>query len=70
VGSKVKVGQPLARINLMSGGSRMLHFETYKGCRKSNQRWYSDRSPPSDLLNTADYLLRAAMRLPSVKAAA
>jgi murein DD-endopeptidase MepM/ murein hydrolase activator NlpD len=58
-GSVVVKGQPLGRIGLMSGGSHMLHFETYRGCVDRNRPWYKAKGVPSTLLNPTKYLLRA-----------
>lgn len=68
-GDKVSMGQPIARIGTMSGGSHMLHFETYKTCRDRNQRWYKGDPRPEDVRNPTDYLLRASMRLPNLNVA-
>lgn len=59
-GSRVEKGQPLARIGVMSGGSHMLHIETYAGCVDNNTSWYASKGPPPELLNPTNYLLRAA----------
>lgn len=64
VGSRVVAGQPLARVALMSGGSHMLHFETYRGCVKRNWPWYKSKGPPSALINPTKYLLRARDAVP------
>jgi len=58
-GSIVKKGQPIARVGLASGGSHMLHFETYRGCVTRNRPWYKSKGAPSTLLNPTKYLLRA-----------
>jgi len=63
-GSRVETGQPLAKIALMSGGSYMLHFETYAGCVTRNYPWYKSRGAPSALLNPTKYLLRARDQIP------
>ncbi len=56
-GSKVKKGHPIARVGLMSGGSHMLHFETYMPPTKSNKRYHGGDTGP--ILNPTYYLLRA-----------
>lgn len=56
-GSKVKRGQPIAKIGTMSGGSSMLHFETYMPPTKSNKRFFGGDAGP--ILNPTYYLLRA-----------
>ena len=61
-GDRVRKGEPIARIGVMSGGSHMLHFETYRGCVKRNERWFQDRSPKT-LLDPTDYLLRGRQRM-------
>ena len=61
-GDRVQAGQPLARIGRMSGGSSMLHFETYPPGTRDNVRfWAAD--PPSQLgkiRNPTQYLLALA----------
>lgn len=61
-GDRVRKGQPIARIGVMSGGSHMLHFEAYRGCVKRNERWFQNRSPKT-LLDPTDYLLRGRQRM-------
>lgn len=56
-GSKVKRGQPIARIGTMSGGSSMLHFETYMKPTGQNERYFG--GDPGPILNPTYYLLRA-----------
>lgn len=56
-GSKVKKGHPIARVGLMSGGSHMLHFETYMPPTTANKRYKGGDSGP--ILNPTYYLLRA-----------
>jgi len=56
-GSKVKKGQPIARVGLMSGGSHMCHFETYMPGVTVNQRYFGGDS--GAILNPTYYLLRA-----------
>ena len=56
-GSKVKKGQPIARVGLMSGGAHMLHFETYMPPTQKSKRYFGgDRGP---ILNPTYYLMRA-----------
>lgn len=62
-GSRVKRGDPIARIGVMSGGSTMLHFETYEGCVKANKPWRGQTPPPS-LRDPTLYLLRASSTIP------
>ena len=62
-GSKVKAGQKLSRIGLSNTGSHMLHFETYTAGTKKNSSWQKGKSPPPNLLDPTDYLLRARARL-------
>ncbi len=57
-GSKVQKGHAIARVGLMSGGSHMLHFETYMPPTKANKRLQEGRNP-GPLLNPTYYLLRA-----------
>lgn len=59
-GNYVQKGQPIARIGITPGGSSMLHFETYTKNTTKNERWYSDKKPPSNLLNPTKYLLQAS----------
>ena len=56
-GSRVKRGRPIARVGLMSGGSHMLHFETYMPPTKNNKRYHGGDAGP--ILNPTYYLLRA-----------
>ena len=56
-GSKVKKGQPIARVGLMDGGSSMLHFETYMRPTKTNKRYPGGN--PGPILNPTYYLLRS-----------
>lgn len=56
-GSRVKKGHAIARVGLMSGGSHMLHFETYMPPTKSNKRYAGGDAGP--ILNPTYYLLRA-----------
>ena len=56
-GSRVKRGHAIARVGLMSGGSHMLHFETYMPPTRTNKRFHG--GDPGPLLNPTYYLLRA-----------
>jgi len=56
-GSKVKRNQPIARIGTMSGGSSMLHFETYMKPTTQNERYFGGAT--GTILNPTYYLLRA-----------
>lgn len=56
-GTKVKGGQPIARIGINDAGTSMLHFETYTKGTTQNAQWKG--SPPSNLLNPTKYLLQA-----------
>ena len=56
-GSKVKRGQPIARVGLMSGGSHMCHFETYMPPTDQNKKYNGGDSGP--ILNPTYYLLLA-----------
>ena len=56
-GSEVKRGQPIARIGTMSGGSSMLHFETYMKPTDQNERYFGGDT--GGILNPSYYLLRA-----------
>lgn len=58
-GSKVKRGQPVARVGLTHNGSHMLHFETYACCPIKNYSWYQGRPAPELVRDPSDYLLRA-----------
>ena len=57
-GSRVKKGKAIARVGLMSGGSHMLHFETYTKGVTHNIRIFSTR-PDSKFRNPGEYLLIA-----------
>lgn len=57
-GSRVKKGQPIARVGLMSGGSHMLHFETYVPPTDRNVKYYGE-DDYGPILNPTYYLLRA-----------
>jgi len=52
-GSKVKRGQPIARVGLMSGGSHMCHFETYMPPTSQNKKYRGGDAGP--LLNPTYY---------------
>jgi len=56
-GSEVQKGQPIARIGTMSGGSSMLHFETYMRPTEKNIRYFGGATEA--ILNPTYYLLRA-----------
>ena len=56
-GSHVKRNQPIARIETMSGGSSMLHFETYMKPSTQNERYFGGAT--GLILNPTYYLLRA-----------
>lgn len=63
IGSRVKAGDPIARIDCMVGSgascsSHMLHFETYVPGTRGNEQWYG--SPPPELLDPTLLLLTAA----------
>ncbi len=55
-GSKIKKGQPIARIGVMSGGSSMLHFETYMKPKDKNEKYFGGAT--GSILNPTYYLLR------------
>lgn len=61
----VKAGQPLARVGTQSGGSTMLHLETYDAdvtvadIRAGNMRWPFGENAPSGLLDPSSYLVAA-----------
>jgi murein DD-endopeptidase MepM/ murein hydrolase activator NlpD len=64
VGSKVRKGDPIARIDCMVGEvgdcrSHMLHLETYRPGTTKNQRWYRGNAAPSQLLDPTRLLLQA-----------
>lgn len=59
-GSKVKKGQPIARVGLMSGGSHMCHFETYMPPTKSNKKYHG--GDPGPLLNPTYYLMLSRIK--------
>ena len=62
---RVRAGQPLARVGLQSGGSTMLHLETYApeitlaDVRAGNLRWPFGESAPPGLLDPSRYLVVA-----------
>ena len=61
--SRVVAGQPIGRVGRMTGGSSMLHFETYPSGTTNNQRHYK-ADPDSHLKSTfrdpTQYLLSLA----------
>lgn len=59
VGMRVVKGQAVGRVGLASGGSFMLHFETYACCPTQNSPWYRSNRPPLLVRDPTDYLLRA-----------
>lgn len=73
-GDRVQMGQPLARIALMSGGGHMLHYEMYdssvfpdretlkQAIRDGHFRWLDADNPPAGLYDPTEYLLTAASR--------
>ena len=63
LGSKVKAGQPLARVGRMTGGSSMLHFEIYPAGTTQNLRHYWDDGEASlkaRFFDPTQYLLALA----------
>lgn len=65
IGSRVKGGQPIAKIGCMQHEdgectSHMLHLETYRIGTTQNTPWYG--VPPPSLLDPTRYLLRASGR--------
>ncbi|MBS2026230.1 MAG: peptidoglycan DD-metalloendopeptidase family protein [Deltaproteobacteria bacterium] len=62
-GTVVKAGQPIARVGRMTGGSSMLHFETYPTGTKQNGHYYK-KDPESVLkkgfFDPTQYLLSLA----------
>lgn len=56
-GSKVKKGQPIARVGQMSGGSHMCHLETYMPPTSKNQQYRGGDT--RQILNPSYYLLLA-----------
>lgn len=64
VGTRVSKGQHVARIGAFKNSAQlpyhMLHFETYKGRKTRNSRWYDGENRPKKLRNPTDYLLRAS----------
>ena len=61
----VTAGQPLARVGLQSGGSTMLHFETYdpnvtmENIKDGDMRWWWGEAAPEGLLDPSKYLVKA-----------
>jgi murein DD-endopeptidase MepM/ murein hydrolase activator NlpD len=60
VGSKVKKGQPIARLGVYPQGSTMLHFEKYEKGVKTNAVWCEDRPKPAKMIDPTDYLKSAS----------
>ncbi len=58
-GSRVKAGQPIARVGQMTNSS-MCHFEMYVKGTSVNHRYYKGTNPPKELLNPTQYLLHLA----------
>lgn len=58
-GSRVKTGQPIARVGQMTN-SAMCHFEMYAKGTTVNHRYYKGANPPKELLNPTQYLLHLA----------
>jgi hypothetical protein len=62
---RIKAGQKLADIGVMSKGSSMLHLETYRNdtdtqeIRNGKMRWIRDQPPPEKILDPTRYLVRA-----------
>lgn len=63
-GSRVKKGRAIARVGMMSGGSYMLHLETYMPPTKVNNKYWGGEST-GPILNPTYYLLRARFLAPS-----
>jgi murein DD-endopeptidase MepM/ murein hydrolase activator NlpD len=62
VGSKVKAGDKIGRVGLMTSGSHMCHFETYISGTILNSSWKADKPRPPSLLNPTQYLIDLAAR--------
>lgn len=60
VGDRVIRGQPIAKLVRMSGGSTMLHLETYRPGTTTNSQW--KKEPPPSLMDPTKYLVAAARR--------
>lgn len=58
-GSRIFKNQGIARIGVMSGGSSMLHFETYMPPTPKNKKYYGGDTGP--ILNPTYYLLLASI---------
>ncbi len=58
IGSRVQKGKAIARVGLMSGGSHMLHFETYASGTDHNIKIKSTK-PDARTRNPTQYLLIA-----------
>jgi hypothetical protein len=56
VGANVEAGQIIARVGRMSGGSSMLHFETYRKGVTKNIPWKRNEVPSQNILNPTKYL--------------
>jgi murein DD-endopeptidase MepM/ murein hydrolase activator NlpD len=63
VGSRVRAGEPIARIGRYPHGSAMLHFELYLAGTRMNEKWGFGKAPPGNLLNPENYLQRASSRV-------
>jgi murein DD-endopeptidase MepM/ murein hydrolase activator NlpD len=63
-GRRLQAGEPIARIGRMTGGSSMLHFETYpKGTTDNVRLWASEPTSKRALVrNPTQYLLAVAAR--------
>lgn len=62
VGSKVKAGDKIGRVGLLTGGSHMCHFETYISGTIQNSSWKAHKPRPPSLLNPTQYLIDLAAR--------
>ena len=63
VGSKLKAGQPIARVGRMTGGSSMLHFEVYPAGVTENRRHYlkdGDADLKARFFDPTQYLIALA----------
>ena len=63
VGSKIKAGQPIARVGRMTGGSSMLHFEIYPAGTTENRRHYlkdGDSDLKARFFDPTQYLISLA----------
>lgn len=64
IGSKVKKGDPIARVACMDWEGRycdshMLHLETYAPGTKRNQRWFPSKATPPAIRDPSRLLLQA-----------